>query len=588
MKKQILSLFLIFSINTAIFAMDNFENEQQGKGQLRYVQKQMPRQYWVNCLDPISPQYNVDPFYRPNKFLELIGRFSSLLPNQIPFIMPGFHVYYQSDDGKVWIAGRRNNGIPNSQIIVKLFDAQDNRINLIVRGPEFNFSFAHTQRKLTEKRKHPPLNFTIPAGLQPFRQSDEQMQEGHGGDQADSRDGMGYDPLNFMGQYKYYNENIRNHMVRHQIRKQGGAYAEYAIAAYNPPLTMSGLIAAEAYLFLKYVNNTLVCYLFPNYPSKPYYNIIEEYLPSGKEKNYLKFMNFFKLDLESYINLFPFIYTSQVTEDEIEDRMKQNIRTARRIEDGRIKLIPPEKQAFYPPMVVESFNYRIALYLYEQAASIEIFSISHKLSLVEKFIDYLPADEPGINFFQPNSAKFWLDISENQVMNTFTQLNDKIQLYRFHISSHHLIEGEEIRKIQDKSKADQVYEQIIDQAQEEIYLEGDFNEFISLVNEIPENKIAYLSAMLFSISNNILYDIYASYGLDDLAMYGFYSVDDVDEFAEEWLDMDEEDKERVDTIRQGKRSILNSIFNPRKPTQEGLVKALNSLQKMKQRYEEIF
>lgn len=45
------------------------------------------------------------------------------------------------------------------------------------------------------------------------------MQEGHGGDQADSRDGMGYDTLNFMGQYKDYNEKIRNPLVRYQIRK---------------------------------------------------------------------------------------------------------------------------------------------------------------------------------------------------------------------------------------------------------------------------------------------------------------------------------------------------------------------------------
>ena len=208
------------------------------------------------------------------------------------------------------------------------------RSNLVVRGPEFNFSFAYTQKKKTETRNHPPLDFRISPQYQPFRGSYDKMQEGHGGDQADSRDRMGYDLLNFTPQYEYYNEYIRNCIVRYQIRKYGGAYGEQAIFAHNPPLTMDRTPISEANLLTKYVNGTLECFLFPNYPDFYYNNLSQyfpQYFPRDRRAPYLKFRDLFRIDLGTHINLSPFIYTSQVTDEEIESRGEQSFRTANAI-----------------------------------------------------------------------------------------------------------------------------------------------------------------------------------------------------------------------------------------------------------------
>lgn len=580
MKKKLLGFFLCFFLPTAAIAMGGLEGEEPRETGPKHASKQAPRQYWLGCLEPINPLFNADLYNRPNKLSELINSFNNRLTDQIPF-MPGFHVYYQGDDGRVWIAGRRNTGMLGPQIIIKLFDAEQRRTNFVMRGPEFNFSFAYTQRKSTEKRKHPPLNFKIPIHLQPFRNSYEEMQEGHGGDQADSRDRMGYDPLDFMGQYKDYNEDIRNPLVRYQIRKLGGAYGEYAIAASNPLFTMGGTFIPEAYLFLKYVNNSLEYFLFPNYPSS-YYTNIRQYLPRGREASYLKIMNLFKIDLGLSINLHPFIHTSQTTDEEIEKRVEQNFRTANAIVRRRLQLVPIEKQRVYPTQVVQAFHYRMALYLFEQAASVEMFSISHKLSFVERLIDNIPPTDPEINLFQPSSAQFWLHVSEDQVRNTFTPLSDKLQLLHFHTSAHQLMESDDIRRLQDKGKADEVYEQIYDQSQDEFPFEEDVDDFMRLVGKIPENSAVHLGAMLFGVLSNIQSDIYSSYGLNDPDLYGFHSVDDIEEFATELLEMDEEDKELVDIIQEGKMRVLQSAFDNKEPTEEELIAAFKILQNMKE------
>lgn len=580
MKKKLLRFFLCFFLPTAAIAMGGLEGEEPRETNPKYALKQAPRQYWLSCLEPINPLFNADPYNRPHKLSELIDGFNNRLTDQIPF-MPGFHVYYQGDDGRIWIAGRRSTGVLGTQIIIKLFDAEQRKTNFIVRGSEFNFSFAYTQRKNTEKRRHPPLDFRIPAQLLPFRQSFEQMQEGHGGDQADSRDGMGYDLLDFMGQYEGYNEKIRNPLVRYRIRNRGGAYGEYAIAAYNSPFTMGGTFIPEAYLFLKYVNNSLKCFLFPNYPSS-YYIDTRQYFPRGKESPYRKYMKLFKIDLEPSINLHPFIHTPQTDDEEIERRVEQNFRTANAIVRKRLQLVPKEKQVIYPPQVIQAFHYRIALYLFEQAASIEMFSISHKLSFVERLIDNVPSTQPEINFFQPSSAQFWLQVSEDQVRNTFTPLNDKLQLLHFHTSAHKLMDNEDIQTLQDERKADEVYEQVYEQAQNELPFEEDVDDFMKLVGKIPENSAAHLGAMLFGVLSNIQADIYSSYGLDDPDLYGFHSVDDTEEFATEWLEMDEEDKELVDIIQEGKKSVLQSAFDNKELTEEELIAAFKILQSMKE------
>jgi len=585
---KLLSLFVIFhsSIHLACAMEDEENRERQRITPHQQVKKLPPRQYWLSCLNPINPLFNADPHNRPNKLSELIDGFNNRLTNQIPFL-PGFHVYYQGEDGRVWIAGRRNTGVLGPQITVKLFDAGQRRTNFVVRGPEFNFSFAYTQNSTTESRKHPPLDFRIPSQLRPFRGAYEEMQEGHGGDQADSRDGMGYDPLNFMGQYKDYNEKIRNPLVRHQIRKWGGAYAEYAIAAPRPPLTMGGTFASEAYMFFRYVNNVLECYLFPNYPVS-YYNNVRKYLPRDKRSDYLKFMDLFRIDLGAHVNLLPFIHTPQVTDEEIERRGEQNSRTANAIVRRRLQLVPQERQGFYPPQVIQAFYYRMALYLFEQGASLEMSSISHKLSLVERLIDNLPSTEPEINLFQPSLAQFWLHVSEDQVRNTFTPLGDKLQLFHFHTSAHQLMESDDIRRLQDKRKADEVYEQIDEQAHEEFPFEEDVDNFMGLVDKIPEHLAAHLPATFFGVLSNMLYDIYSDYGLTEPDLYGFSSADDVEEFEAELLEMDEEDRELVDTLRDARRKVLESAFDDKTPTQEELAAAVMFLQKMKEKDDQYF
>jgi len=584
-----LSLFALFLSNIHLAnAMEDGENtERHGITPHRHVQKLSPRQYWLSCLEPLNPLFNAEPYNRPNKLSELIDGFNNRLTNQIPFL-PGFHVYYQGDNGRVWIAGRRNTGVLGPQVTVKLFDAEQRRTNFVVRSPEFNFSFAYTQTSRTESRNHPRcLNFRIPPQYQPFRGAYDEMQEGHGGDQADSRDGMGYDPLNFMGQYKLYNEYIRKNMVMHQIRKWRGAYGELAIAAPRPPLTMGRTFISEANVIFKYVDNKLVCFLFPNYPDF-YYNNVRRYLPRDRRKDYLKFMDLFRIDLEAHVNLSPFIHTPQGTDEEIEKRVKQNFRTANAIVRGRLQLVPQERQHFYPPQVVQAFYYRMALYLFEQAASIEMFSISHKLSFVERLINNLAPTEPEINLFQPSLAQFWLHVSEDQVRNTLTPLSDKLELFRFHTSAHYLMESDDIRRLQDRRKAGEVYEQIDEQGRKEFSFEEDAEDFLDLVDKIPENSAAHLSATFFSVLSKMLSEIYRDYGLDEPDLYGFSSADDVEEFEEEMLEMDEEDREWAAILREGRRKVLESAFSDVKPTQEELAAAFMFLQKMKERDEQSF
>lgn len=312
MKNIFAYFFLVILICWSAFATEEARLEKE------YHSQRLPqREYWKRCLEPVHPEYNTE-MRRPQKLFDLIQGFNNRLSNQLPFL-PGFHVYYQSDDERVWIARRANTGIIGPQIRIKLFDAESGRTNLIVNGDNFNFSFAYTQRQAIEKRKHPPMNLGI---SQLVRQSFEQPQEGHGGDQADSRDGMGYDRLNFTAQYIFWNEKIRNPLVGHQIRPFDGAYGEYSIAGHNPPLTIDRSFISEGYLFLKFVNNSLVCYLFPNYPSY-LYQALEPYLPKGRKSRYLKFMDVYKVDLGSHVNLSPFIHTRNVSDDDIEQRVER-------------------------------------------------------------------------------------------------------------------------------------------------------------------------------------------------------------------------------------------------------------------------
>lgn len=576
-RSSVLNFLLCISIQTTALAIGDLELQERET--FRYLPS---RQYWTSCLVPVNPHYNADRS-RPNKREELIEGFNSLLPKQNPF-MPGFHAYYQSEEGKMWVAIHRMADGLYPPVTMKLFDAGESRTNFIIRGPDFNFSFTYTQHSVTETRKHPSLNFSIPRAMLPFRGSTEQPQEGHGGDQADSRDGMAYERIDFMPQYKVPNEKIRNPQVRYQIRKKGGVYAEYAIAAHNSPLTMDETFIPEAYLFLSYTHDKLDCFLYPNYP-ETYYAPLKKRLPKtrkgGKEEStYLKYMDLFRTDLGSKVNLEPLVMTSHTSEEEIETRINKNFHTADAIVRGRLALVPPEKQEFYPPQVVRAFNYRMALFLYEQAASIEEGSISRKLSLVEKFAEDLPPTSPEISFFQPQLARFWLSVSDDQVQQSVTSLTDKVELFTFHSSAHELIEGDAIHKLQDRKKAKRIRRQILSQSQDELLFEEDVDTFMSLVDQVPQSSIHNLSATFFCTLSHILSEVYQSYGADDPDLFGLYSGEDAREFAEEWLEMDEEDRELVDTISEAKGKILEIAADDTVPTQEELDSAVKSLQKM--------
>lgn len=563
MKKITAYLSLVILFCQSAFGTEESDLEKKYRSQ-RLVQ----RQYWLGCLEPLNPEYNADPIKRPYKLPELMQGFNNYLTNQIPFL-PGFHIYYQSDDSRVWIARRTNTGVTGPQIRIKLFDAEQGRTNLIVHGDNFNFSFAYTQRTSKEKRKHPPMNLGI---SQPVYQSLEQPQEGHGGDQADSRDGMGYDRLNFMPQFIFWNEKIRNPLVGHQIRPFDGSYGEYSIAGYNPPLTIDGTFIPEGYLFLKYVNKTLVCYLFPNYPSW-LYHAVEKYLPKGRESRYLKFMDIYKVDLADHVNSSPFIHTRNVSEDDIEQRVEQNFRTADAIADGRLQLITRERLAYYPSEVVLAFYYRMAMYLYEQGASIEMFSISNKLSLVERLVDEVSTIPRGINFYQPDLAKYWLSVSEDQVRNVSGSILDKLQLYSFHTSAHHLIEGNAIRTLQSQTSAEELYDRIYDQAQDELVLEEDVDEFMETVDKIPENSAIYLGSLFLHTLNTILFQIYDDNGFGDI--YDMCGSEEAFEYIEE--DFDEEDKDLINSLREAKNQVVESIHSDKHLTNEELGEALKRL-----------
>lgn len=562
MKKIIAYLFLAILICWGAFGAEESRLEKE-----YHSQKLAQRQYWLRCLEPVNPAYNADP-RRPYKDSELIQGFNNRLTNQIPFL-PGFHVYYQSDDGQVWIARHIDTGVTGPKITIKLFDAERGRTNLIVHGDNFNFSFAYTQRQAIEKRKHPPMNLGI---SQPVRQSLEQPQEGHGGDQADSRDLMGYDRLNFMPQYIFWNEKIRNPVVGHQIRPFGGAYGEYSIAGHNPSLTIDRTFIPEGYLFLKFVNNSLVCYLFPNYPSW-LYHAVEKYLPKGRKSRYLKFMDIYQVDLGSQVNLSPFIHTRKVSEDDIEQRVEQNFRTADAIADGRLQLITREKLAYYPPEVVLAFYYRMAMYLYEQGASIEMFSISNKLSLVERLIDEGPPIPQGINFYQPSLARYWLSVSEDQVRNVSGSILDKLQLYSFHTSAHHLIEGNAIRTLQSQQSAEELYEKIYDQALDDLVLEEDVDEFMETIDKIPENSAIYLGSLFLHTLNTMIFQIYNNNDLGD--DYDMLGPEDAFECVEEYFD--EEDTDRINILRDAKKRVVESIHSNRQLTDEEIGEALKAM-----------
>lgn len=564
MKKTIAYLFLAILICQSGFGTEEFRLGKEYRSQ-RLAQ----RQYWLRCLEPINPEHNEDSVRRPYKLSELIQGFNNRLANQLPFL-PGFHVYYQSEDGRVWIAARSNTGIAGPHLRIKLFDAEHGRTNLVIHGDNFNYSFAYTQRQSLEKRKHPPMNLGI---SQPVRQSLEQPQEGHGGDQADSRDGMGYDRLNFSPQYIFWNEKIRNPLVGHQIRPFDGSYGEYDLAsAWNPPLTIDRTFISEGYLFLKYVNNTLVCYLFPNYPSW-LYQAVEKHLPRGRKSRYLKFMDLYNVDLGTHVNLSPFIHTRNVSDDDIEQRVENNFRTADAIADGKLQLITRERLAYYPPEVVLAFYYRMAMYLYEQGASIEMFSISNKLSLVERLVDEVPPMPQGINFYQPGLARYWLSVSEDQVRNASGSILDKLQLYSFHTSAHPLVEGNAIRTLQSQTRAEELYDRIYGQAQEELILEEDVDEFMETVDKIPENSAIYLGSLFLHTLNSILFQIYDNNGLGD--DYDMYGSEEAFEYIEEYFD--EEDKDLISSIREAKSHVVESINSDRHLTDQEFGEVLKVL-----------
>ena len=61
-----------------------------------------------------------------------------------------------------------------------------------------------------------------------------------------------------------------------------------------------------------------------------------------------------------------------------------------------------------------------------------------------------------------------------------------------------------------------------------------------------------------------------------------------EEFEEELLEMDEEDRELAVTLRDARKEIMESVFSDKKPTQEELVAAVMFLQKMKEKDDQFF
>ena len=231
---------------------------------------------------------------------------------------------------------------------------------------------------------------------------------GHGIDQADTvvRNGRNSstDPQNFTPQNRFYNQNIRNHMVQHTIRPNGGAYKEISIYDDTKPIhvTLSSKEKCElpvGFIFIAFENHQISrTFYFPNLIS--YENLIRE---KGLKPDYKSMMDYFEIQPNSVSN--DIIGQGEV--DEHTRTLREHEERGYRSLSGRYD---PVSHVKMPRPAKAALRRYLARHHLEQASHLEFRSIENKAALVRIYTDkmkYIHLDNASATEKAERQAQYW-------------------------------------------------------------------------------------------------------------------------------------------------------------------------------------
>ncbi|WP_032114039.1 hypothetical protein [Candidatus Paracaedibacter symbiosus] len=232
-------------------------------------------------------------------------------------------------------------------------------------------------------RKHPFSGFS-------FKVYDENIDfdAGHGIDQADTVIANGRnsstDPLNFIPQNRFYNQQIRNHIVNHAVRKYGeGSYKEVSVYDRDPAFLYTFKDGKQCYLPIGFVftifknHSPERTFYFPNFIS---YEKLKEQVVREKRKslNYKGWMDYFEISSQTLSNTLITLGDSDGHIRAVGNHAYKGYRSL----SGRFDVLEDKD---IPTPAKAALRRLQAIYHMEQAAHLEYRGVEHKAQLVRTF-----------------------------------------------------------------------------------------------------------------------------------------------------------------------------------------------------------